>query len=50
MFDALGYEVLGLVRTAIGPISDRSLKPGQSRLLSVVEIRDLLASGSPEAS
>jgi pseudouridine synthase len=50
MFDALGYEVLRLVRTAIGPISDRSLKPGQSRLLSVVEIRDLLASGSPEAS
>jgi 23S rRNA pseudouridine2605 synthase len=50
MFDALGYEVLRLVRTAIGPVSDRSLKPGQSRLLSVVEIRDLLASGSPEAS
>ena len=47
MFEALGLEVTRLVRTAIGPITDRSLKPGQSRLLSVTEIRDLLASGSP---
>ena len=46
MFEALGYEVPSLVRTAIGPIADRSLKPGQSRRLSVEEIRDLLASGS----
>jgi 23S rRNA pseudouridine2605 synthase len=46
MFEALGYEVVSLVRTAIGPIADRSLKPGQYRRLSVAEIRDLLASGS----
>jgi 23S rRNA pseudouridine2605 synthase len=48
MFDVLGYPVRRLVRTAIGPISDRSLKPGESRRLSAGEIRDLLASGSPE--
>jgi pseudouridine synthase len=48
MFDVLGYPVRQLVRTAIGPISDRSLKPGQSRLLTVGEIRELLAAGSPE--
>jgi pseudouridine synthase len=47
MFEAMGFEVIRLVRTAIGPISDRSLKPGQSRRLSTTEIRDLLASGSP---
>lgn len=46
MFEALGYEVTRLVRTAIGPIADRALKPGQSRRLSVAEIRDLLASGT----
>jgi pseudouridine synthase len=46
MFEALGYDVASLVRTAIGPIADRSLKPGQSRRLSAAEIRDLLASGS----
>ena len=46
MFEAMGYEVTRLVRTAIGPIADRSLKPGHSRRLSNVEIRDLLASGS----
>lgn len=46
MFEALGFDVVSLVRTAIGPIADRSLKPGQSRRLSPAEIRDLLASGS----
>jgi len=49
MFDVLGYPVTRLVRTAIGPVSDRSLKPGQSRRLSVSEIRDLLASGAAES-
>jgi 23S rRNA pseudouridine2605 synthase len=49
MFDVLGHPVLRLVRTAIGPISDRSLEPGQSRLLRAGEIRDLLASGTPGA-
>jgi 23S rRNA pseudouridine2605 synthase len=50
MFDVLGYPVTRLVRTAIGPISDRALKAGESRRLGADEIRQLLASGSPEAS
>lgn len=45
MFDAIGFPVIRLVRTAIGSITDRSLKPGESRMLSAGEIRDLLASG-----
>ncbi len=45
MFAALGHEVLRLVRTAIGPIRDPKLKPGQSRPLSASEIRRLLESG-----
>ena len=48
MFEFLGYEVISLVRVAIGPIADRSLKPGQFRRLSATEIRDLLASGTEE--
>jgi pseudouridine synthase len=47
MFEAIGYEVTHLVRTAIGPLSDRSLKSGQSRLLTASEIIDLLRSGNP---
>ena len=46
MFEALGFELTGLVRTAIGPITDRSLKAGESRRLTVAEIRGLLGSGS----
>jgi pseudouridine synthase len=48
MFEALGYRVARLVRTAIGPITDRSLRPGEARRLSAAEIRKLLASGTPE--
>jgi len=46
MFEAIGYQVVRLVRTAIGPISDQSLKAGDSRLLSIEEISRLLASGT----
>jgi len=45
MLAAVGHDVISLVRTAIGPITDRTLKPGESRLLSPVEIGRLLASG-----
>lgn len=48
MFETIGLEVIRLVRTAIGPINDRSLKEGESRRLSIGEIRDLLAAGSPD--
>ena len=46
MFEAMGYELGSLVRTGIGPIADRTLKPGQSRRLSAAEIRELLAAGT----
>lgn len=46
MFDALGYEVLQLVRTAIGPIKDPDLSPGDSRVLTADEIQKLLGSGN----
>jgi pseudouridine synthase len=45
MFAAIGHEVTGLVRTAIGPIADPGLKPGQSRRLTPEEQRRLLATG-----
>jgi 23S rRNA pseudouridine2605 synthase len=41
MFDALGHPVRSLVRTAIGPINDRKLKPGSYRLLTQTEVAEL---------
>jgi 23S rRNA pseudouridine2605 synthase len=38
MVAVLGLEVVRLVRTAIGPITDRRLQPGQSRRLDPSEI------------
>jgi len=46
MFSAIGHEVISLVRTAIGPITDRTLKPGESRALTPGEISRLLSSGA----
>ena len=46
MFDAIGHEVRSLVRTAIGPISDPTLKSGESRKLTITEIHALVGSGS----
>lgn len=45
MFQALGCPVERLVRTAIGPITDQTLKPGESRRLGGAEIQALLGSG-----
>ncbi len=45
MLAAIGYETVRLVRTAIGPIIDQGLQPGESRLLSATEVRHLLESG-----
>lgn len=41
MCDALGHPVLRLVRTRVGPITDRSLRPGDYRELSTGERRAL---------
>ena len=41
MLDALGIPVERLVRTAIGPIVDRSLTPGTYRTLTFDEVRSL---------
>ena len=41
MCDAVGHPVARLVRTRIGPITDRSLRPGTWRQLEVSEVRSL---------
>ena len=45
MMAAVGHEVLRLVRTAIGPITDQTLQPGESRLVGPDEVLKLLKSG-----
>jgi 23S rRNA pseudouridine2605 synthase len=41
MCEAVGYPVVRLVRTRIGPITDRSLRPGAWRPLEAAEVRSL---------
>ena len=41
MCDIVGHPVVRLVRTRIGPLADRSLRPGQWRELSREEVRGL---------
>lgn len=41
MCEAVGHPVLELVRTRIGPLSDRRLAPGQCRELTMDEVRRL---------
>lgn len=41
MFEAVGHDVLRLVRTRIGPVADTNLKPGEWRELSRDEVLDL---------
>jgi 23S rRNA pseudouridine2605 synthase len=41
MFDAVGHPVVRLVRTRIGPVSDRRLAPGEWRVLRPTEVRAL---------
>lgn len=43
MLEAAGHPVTALVRTAIGPVSDRDLGPGRHRRLSLSEVRALYA-------
>ncbi len=43
MFDAVGHPVTRLVRTAIGELQDRALRPGEWRPLTADEVRALYA-------
>ncbi len=43
MCDAVGHPVRRLVRTAIGPLQDRNLRPGEVRDLTLDEVRALYA-------
>ena len=45
MLDTVGHPVERLVRTAIGPIRDGSLKAGERRALTIDEIRAVYAVG-----
>ena len=42
MFDRLGHRVQKLRRIAIGPLRDKTLKPGEWRRLTVQEVQSLL--------
>lgn len=48
MLDAVGHPVERLVRTAIGPIVDNDLQPGESRRLSPTEVRMLLEASASD--
>jgi 23S rRNA pseudouridine2605 synthase len=50
MCEAIGHPVTRLVRTRIGPLSDRRLKPGEWRVLSIEELRDLERAASPPSA
>jgi 23S rRNA pseudouridine2605 synthase len=53
MCDAVGHPVTRLVRTRIGPITDRKLAPGEWRELTPDEVRKLAlstATGGTEAA
>ena len=41
MCEAVGHPVVRLVRTRIGPLADRRLKPGEWRVLTTAEVRSL---------
>jgi 23S rRNA pseudouridine2605 synthase len=47
MCEAVGHPVRRLVRTRIGPVSDRQLRPGRWRALSTDEVRALYEASQP---
>lgn len=49
MCDAIGHPVMRLVRTRVGPITDRSLRPGDWRELSTGERRALTEAVAEQA-
>ncbi len=50
MCDAIGHPVRRLVRTRIGPLADRRLKPGEWRVLELEEVRALEAAALPRTT
>jgi pseudouridine synthase len=46
MCEAIGYPVVRLFRTAIGPLKDPGLKSGAARALTMEEVRSLYAAGT----
>ena len=50
MCEAVGHPVRRLVRTRIGPLADRRLKPGEWRVLDVEEVRALEAAARPRTT
>ena len=50
MCEAVGHPVRRLVRTRIGPLADRKLKPGEWRVLDVDEVRSLEAAAAPRTT
>ena len=50
MCEAVGHPVVRLVRTRIGPLADRRLKPGEWRVLTRDEVRALAQAAKPVAS
>ena len=47
MCDAIGFPVVQLFRTAIGPLTDPVLKSGEVRSLTMEEVRSLYAAAAP---
>ena len=50
MCEAVGHPVRRLVRTRIGPLADRRLKPGEWRALDLEEVRALEAAATPRST
>jgi 23S rRNA pseudouridine2605 synthase len=48
MCEAIGHPVTQLTRVAIGPIRDRSLKPGRWRALTTDEVNKLRAAAADD--
>lgn len=49
MCEAIGHPVVRLVRTRVGPVTDRRLRPGRWRVLRASEVRALYAAGVDRA-
>ena len=50
MCEAVGHPVRRLVRTRIGPLAERRLKPGEWRVLDLEEVRALEAAAVPRTT